>query len=52
MIFGSQSADSMVEIVIILFLGLTTIALGLLGLLVSMFGCGACVAKILGRLTL
>lgn len=52
LIFGSQGADGVIGIIMILFLGLTTIALGLLGLLVSVFGCGSCVAKMLGRLTL
>ena len=52
LIFGSLSVDGVIGVTMVLFLGLITIALGLLGLLVSMFGCGACVAKVLGRLTL
>lgn len=52
LIFGSQGVDGVTGVIMILFLGLMTIALGLLGLLVSMFGCRACVAKTLGRLSL
>ena len=47
LVLGSQSVDGVVGLMIIVLLGLVTIAFGLLGLLVSMFGCAACVAKML-----
>jgi hypothetical protein len=52
LVLGSQSADGIIGLTMVVLLGLITIAFGLLGLLVSMFGCAACVAKMLGRLTL
>lgn len=50
--FGSQSLDGIIAVTVVFFIGLATLAFGMLGLLGSMFGCGACVAKLLGRLTL
>ena len=46
---GSQSTTGLVPFIISLLLGLGIVVYGLLAIGVSIFGCGACVAKILGR---
>ena len=47
---GSQNVEEgMIGFIMVLLLGLITIAFGLLALIVSMFGCSICVARIMGR---
>ena len=50
-VLGSQSVVGVIALTLVLLLGPITIAFGLLGLCMSMFGCGACVAKMWGRWT-